>query len=89
MNPLEEAAHKAAEKVNELILKFQTANGFVAARGAKRKSAKPYNLPPASKIARVGKAAYTRAINAGQSEKDAKAAQKSAESSLKVKLGVA
>jgi hypothetical protein len=90
LSPLEEAAHSAATKLNEIILKFQVANGFVSAGPTKKKRVmKAYNITNESKIARSGKAAYTRTINGGGSEKDAKAAQKSAEAALKTKLGVA
>ena len=36
LSPLEEAAHTAAEKLNEIILKFQVANGFVSAGPSKK-----------------------------------------------------
>jgi hypothetical protein len=90
LSPLEEAAHTAAEKLNGIILKFQVANGFVSAGPSKKKRIlKPYNITPESKVSRVGKAAYTRSINAGSSEADAKKSQRDAEKALKAKLGVA
>jgi hypothetical protein len=90
--PLESAAQLAAASVNDLIKKFQLANGFGdgsgVGNGKKKRILKPYNITPESKIGRVGKAAYTRAKTAGLSDREAKKAQADAEASLKLKLGV-
>jgi hypothetical protein len=89
--PMEATANEAADLVNKLIRRFQvlTKAEVSGPTTKKKRILKPYNITPESKIGRVGKAAYTRAINAGAPEKEAKAAQKSAEAALKAKLGVA
>ena len=71
-----------------MILAFQKATGTNSSGGRKAGQKKgPYNISPATKIAASGKRAYTRAINAGQSKKEANAAKKAAEKSLTAKIG--
>lgn len=91
LEPLKQTASVKAAEVNSLISAFQKATGVeVPAKGRRGSSGprKAYNITPESKIAALGKRAYTRAIKGGATEKDAKAAQKNAEKSLSEKLGV-
>jgi hypothetical protein len=86
--PMETTADEAASLVNKLIRRFQTLTGAeISGPTKKKRILKPYNITPEAKISRVGKAAFTRAINAGSSEADAKKVQRDAEKSLKAKLG--
>ena len=89
--PLESTAKEADQKVTTLMKQYQSltmdAPEWVGKKKGRR-SKGTYNISNESKIARVGKAAYSRTITAGGSEKDAKTAQKQAEKNLAAKIGV-
>jgi hypothetical protein len=88
--PLEEAAIEKHKVVNVLMGQYQnlTTDSSSGGRGGRRGPRKTYNITPEVKVVASGKRAYTRAINAGQSEKEAKKAQAAAEKLLAEKLGV-
>ena len=80
--------------MNSLILEFQKLSGVAPSgrsrRGGVRGLRAKYSITNESKLSASGKRAYTRAINAGQSEKDAKKAkaEAEAETTLAHNLGV-
>jgi hypothetical protein len=91
LEPLKLAAEEKRNAVADLISQFQSAIGQAPAKRGRRSSTGPkraYNATPESKIAASGKRAYTRAKNAGASDKDAKKAKADAEVALAHKLGV-
>lgn len=88
LTPLQQAYDDASEEVVKAMDELRKEAGHDSVHVVKRrKSPKPYNLSPEMKRQRVGKASYTRAINNGKTEKEAKAAQKSAEVAFDEKFG--
>jgi hypothetical protein len=79
-------AAEAQEHVVELMNEFNrlTGNAPAKSRAARGK----YNQTPESKLAAQEKRSYTRAINSGSSEAEAKKIAKEAVKKLSVKLGV-
>ena len=86
--PLEEAAKEADGAVAVLMKQYQALTGESSGRGGRRGPRKAYNISSENKIAATEKRAYTRAINAGKSEVEAKKAGKGAAKALAEKLGV-
>jgi hypothetical protein len=86
--PLETAAKEADSAVAVLMRQYQGLTGESSGRGGRRGPRKAYNISPENKIAATEKRAYTRAINAGKSEVEAKKAGKAAAKALAEKLGV-
>jgi hypothetical protein len=93
LEPLRASAKEANNHVAMLMRRFQGLNGDTpgpARRSRSRHSNEPkrtYNISPATKIAKAGKTAQTRAITKGASEKDALKAKKEAEAAMRAKLG--
>src|SRR5947209_15964239 len=77
LEPLRETAEEKRNAVAVLIGQFQSAAGIAPKRG-RRSSTGPkrtYNVTNESKITAAGKRAFTKAKNAGASDKDAKKAK--------------
>jgi hypothetical protein len=87
--PLEEAAKEKDNAVRVLMNQYQGLTGE-APRGRRGSTGprKAYNISPESKIAATEKRQYTRAINAGKSESEAKKIGREASKALAAKLGV-
>jgi hypothetical protein len=93
LEPLETAAKSADQQVNSLMREYAKLTNDEPAwvgrgRGGVKGPRKKYNISNESKIQASSKRAYTRAINSGASEKDAKKAAANAEKLLSEKLGV-
>lgn len=88
--PLEEAATEKRNAVAVLMNQYQSLTNPMATATVKRGRGpkKEYNISPESKVASTEKRTYTKAINAGKSEAEAKKAGKAAASLLAKKLGV-
>lgn len=84
--PLELKAAEAQEHVNQLMNEYNRLTGNVRAKG--RTTRGRYNQTPESKLAAQEKRSYTRAINNGASDADAKKIAKKAVAVLAAKLGV-
>ena len=67
--PLEAKATEAQEHVNQLMNEYSRLTGNVRAKGRVRGK---YNQTPESKLAAQEKRSYSRAINSGSSEAEAK-----------------
>jgi hypothetical protein len=88
--PLEAKAHEAQQHVTKLMSDYNRLTGNTPMKGRRGSagSKKVYNQTPESKIASQEKRSYTRAINNGSSEAEAKKIAKEAAKALAVKLGV-
>ena len=86
--PLEQKADEDQQLANRLMDSFRKLSGGTGSSLSipKKRKLAPYNITPESKIARSGKAAYTRAINGGKSEADANKAKRNAEKMTTEKL---
>jgi hypothetical protein len=84
--PLEVKALEAQEHVSQLMNEFNRLTGKAPAKG--RAARGKYNQTPESKLAAQEKRSYTRAINGGSSEAEAKKIAKEAVKALAAKLGV-
>ena len=84
--PLEVKALEAQEHVTQLMNEFNRLTGKVATKG--RTARGKYNQTPESKLHAQEKRSYTRAINNGASEAEAKKIAKEAVKNLAAKLGV-
>ena len=84
--PLEMKAAEAQEHVSALMSEFNRLTGKVPAKG--RTARGKYNQTPESKLAAQEKRSYTRAINSGATEAEAKKIAKEAVKKLSLKLGV-
>jgi chromosome segregation ATPase len=83
--PLEEKAAEAQEQVTQLMNEYNRLTGNVPAKGRVRAK---YNQTPESKLAAQEKRSYTRAINSGASEAEAKKIARDAVKALAARLGV-
>jgi len=90
LEPLEVQAKDADNAVKVLVRKYEslTGDGTHTGRRGSTGPRKSYNITAESKIAATEKRQYTRAINSGKSEAEAKKAGKAAADALKKKLGV-
>jgi len=84
--PLEVKAAEAQEHVVQLMNEFNRLTGKVATKTRTMRG--KYNQSPESKLAAQEKRSYTRAINSGSSEAEAKKIAKEAVKALAAKLGV-
>ena len=84
--PLEAKAAEAQEHVTQLMNEYNRLTGNV--RGKGRTARGKYNQTPESKLAAQEKRSYTRAVNSGASETEAKKIAKEAVKKLTAKLGV-
>ena|ERR1035438_1279731 len=84
--PLELKAKEAQELVTQLMQEYNRLTGNVRAKG--KTGRKTYNQTPESKLAAQEKRSYTRAINGGSTEAEAKKIAKEAVKALAAKLGV-
>jgi hypothetical protein len=83
--PLEAKAAEAQDHVTHLMAEYNRLTGNVKAKGrAKGK----YNQTPESKLAAQEKRSFSRAINAGSSEAEAKKRAKEAVKKLASRLGM-
>src|SRR5580658_7265635 len=82
--PLEVKAAEAQEHVSALMNEFNRLTGKAPAKG--RTSKGKYNQTPESKLAAQEKRSYTRAINGGATEAEAKKIAKEAVKKLATKL---
>lgn len=85
--PLEVKAAEAQEAVSQLMNEYNRLTGNVRAKSARTTRGK-YNQTPESKVAAQEKRTYTRAINGGATEAEAKKTAKEAGKALAAKLGV-
>jgi predicted nucleic acid-binding Zn-ribbon protein len=90
LEPLSSAAKEADNAVAVLMNQYTSLTTGEAPRGRRGSTGprKAYNITPESKIAATEKRQYTRAINAGKSESEAKKIGKEAAKALAAKLGV-
>jgi hypothetical protein len=93
LSPLEEAAKEKRNAVEVLMRQYQSLTGATVPASRSRRSdpnapKRTYNVTNESKIAATEKRQYTRAINAGKSEAEAKKAGKEAAKALAQKLGM-
>ena len=89
--PLEAKAAEAQEQITQLMNEYNRLTGNVPAkrrRGGVPGPRKAYVISNESKIAATEKRSYTKAINAGKTEVEAKKAGKDAAKALAAKLGV-
>jgi hypothetical protein len=83
--PLEAKAAEAQQHVTELMNEYNRLTGTGKAKGrAKGK----YNQTPESKLAAQEKRSYSRAVNSGATEAEAKRVAKEAVKKLAARLGV-
>ena len=83
--PLEAKAAEAQQHVTELMNEYNRLTGNVKAKGrAKGK----YNQTPESKLAAQEKRSFSRAVNSGSSEAEAKKIAREAVKKLATRLGV-
>jgi chromosome segregation ATPase len=85
--PLEAKAAEAQESVTQLMNEYNRLTGNVRTKSARTARGK-YNQTPESKVAAQEKRTYTRAINNGASEAEAKKVAKEAAKALAAKLGM-
>jgi hypothetical protein len=83
--PLEVKATEAQEHVTHLMNEYNRLTGNVRAKGRVKGK---YNQTPESKLAAQEKRSYTRAINSGSSEAEAKKIAREAVKALATRLGV-
>jgi chromosome segregation ATPase len=83
--PLEAKAAEAQAHVTELMTEYNRLTGNVKAKGRVRGK---YNQTPESKLAAQEKRSYSRAINSGSSEAEAKKIAREAVKKLSARLGV-
>jgi hypothetical protein len=83
--PLEAKATEAQEHVTQLMNEYNRLTGNVQAKG--RTTRGKYNQTPESKLAAQEKRSYSRAINSGASEAEAKKIAQKAVKALAAKLG--
>ena len=89
--PLEAKALESQAEVTQLMNEFNRLTGTVRAknrRGGVPGPRKAYVISNESKIAATEKRSYTKAINAGKGEAEAKKAGRDAAKALAAKLGV-
>ncbi|MGD1092326.1 MAG: hypothetical protein ABSB35_10075 [Bryobacteraceae bacterium] len=86
--PLEAKAVEAQQNVAQLMAEYNRLTGNVREKGARTVSGRKYNQTPESKVAAQEKRTYTRAINGGSTEAEAKKTAKEAGKALAAKLGV-
>jgi outer membrane protein TolC len=89
--PLEAKALEAQEQVNKLMNEYNRLTGKGPAksrRGGVPGPRKAYVISDESKIAATEKRSYTKAINAGKNEAEAKKVGKDAAKALAAKLGM-
>ena len=86
--PLEAKAAEAQEAVSQLMNEYNRLTGNVRGTGARTARGRKYSQTPESKVAAQEKRTYTRAINNGASEAEAKKIAKEAGRALAAKLGV-
>jgi chromosome segregation ATPase len=84
--PLEAKAAEAQQQVTELMNEYNRLTGNVRVKS--RVVHGKYNQTPESKVAAQEKRTYTRAINGGASEAEAKKIAKEAGKTLAAKLGM-
>jgi chromosome segregation ATPase len=83
--PLETKAAEAQEHVTHLMDEYNRLTGNVKAKGRTRGK---YNQTPESKLAAQEKRSYSRAVNGGASEAEAKKIAREAVKKLAARLGV-
>jgi hypothetical protein len=83
--PLEAKAVEAQEHVTHLMNEYNRLTGNVRAKG---RTGRKYSQTAESKIAAQEKRSYSRAINAGKTEAEAKKIAKEAARALAAKLGM-
>jgi hypothetical protein len=83
--PLEVKAAEAQEHVNHLMAEYNRLTGNVQSKGRTRGK---YNQTPESKLAAQEKRSFSRAINSGSSEAEAKKIARDAVKKLATRLGV-
>src|SRR5580698_11375243 len=83
--PLEAKAAEAQEHVTQLMNEYNRLTGNVRAKGRVRGK---YNQTPESKLAAQEKRSFSRAVNSGSSEAEAKKIAREAVKKLSLKLGV-
>jgi hypothetical protein len=86
--PLEVKAAEAQQQVTKLMVEYNRLTGNVREKGTRTARGRKYNQTPESKVAAQEKRTYTRAINSGRSEAEAKKTAQEAGKALAVKLGV-
>jgi hypothetical protein len=84
--PLEAKAAEAQAHVTELMSEYNRLTGNVRAKG--RTTRGKYNQTPESKLAAQEKRSYSRAVNSGSSEAEAKKIAREAVKKLATRLGV-
>jgi hypothetical protein len=84
--PLEAKAAEAQEHVTQLMTEYNRLTGNVKARS--RTARGRYNQTPESKIAAQEKRSYSRAVNSGKTEAEAKKIGRDAAKALAARLGV-
>jgi hypothetical protein len=84
--PLEAKAAEAQQQVTQLMNEYNRLTGNVPAKG--RAVRGKYNQTPESKLAAQEKRSYSRAVNAGKSEAEAKKIAKEAVRALAARLAV-
>ena len=84
--PLEAKAAEAQKHVAELMSEYNRLTGNVKAKGRTTKG--KYNQTPESKLAAQEKRSFSRAVNSGSSEAEAKKIAKEAVKKLATRLGV-
>jgi hypothetical protein len=82
---LEVKAAEAQEHVNQLMAEYNRLTGNVRSKGRTRGK---YNQTPESKLAAQEKRSYSRAVNGGASEAEAKKRAREAVKKLAARLGV-
>ena len=83
--PLEVKAAEAQEHVNQLMAEYNRLTGNVRSKGRTRGK---YNQTPESKLAAQEKRSYSRAVNSGATEAEAKKRAKEAVKALAARLGI-
>jgi hypothetical protein len=83
--PLEVKAAEAQEHVTQLMNEYNRLTGNVRAKGRVRGK---YNQTPESKLAAQEKRSFSRAVNAGATEAEAKKTAREAVKALAARLGV-
>jgi hypothetical protein len=87
LQPLRDAVNAKTAEINSLIQAFQRlTNATVPTKG--KRVMKRYSITNESKLAAQSKRSYTRAINQGMTEKQAKQIATDAEKKLAAKLGM-
>jgi hypothetical protein len=83
--PLEVKAAEAQEHVTQLMNEYNRLTGNVRTKGRVRGK---YNQTPESKLAAQEKRSYSRAVNSGSTEAEAKKIAREAVKALAARLGV-